>query len=55
MDLLGQQRAKKMIKGLEFLSCEKKLIELGLISLEKRPETSFAEKDMESWWTASRP
>ena len=42
-----------MIKGLEILSCEERLRELGLISMEKLLESSFAEKDMGSWWTAS--
>lgn len=46
MDLLVQQRAKKMIKGLDFLSCEERRRELGLISLEKLLEISFAEKGM---------
>lgn len=40
-----------MIKGLEIPSCEERLREL--ISLEKLLESSIAEKDMGSWWTAS--
>lgn len=52
MNLLIQKR-EKMIRGLELLSCEETLRELGLMSLEKLLESSFAEKDVQSWWIAS--
>lgn len=47
MNLLVQKR-EKIIKGLELLSCEETLRELGLISLEKLLESSL-QKRTASW------